>query len=95
VFDLHKAVPYYSLSDADKAKYWDDHLHFTPDGYDLIGNKVGMALVSILAREKTYHLSPAKRRRIFKDDDKLFEEEAGDPTAIDQGYVVVRRADLD
>lgn len=83
------------MSDADKERYWDDHLHFTPDGYDLIGNKVGIALVSIMAREKTNELSPAKRRRMFKDDNTLFEEEAGDPNAIDQGYIVVRRVDLD
>ncbi|KXX76134.1 hypothetical protein MMYC01_206298 [Madurella mycetomatis] len=95
VFDLNKAVTYYSMSDTDKERYWDDHLHFTPDGYDLIGNKVGIALVSIMAREKTNELSPAKRRRMFKDDNTLFEEEAGDPKAIDQGYIVVRRADLD
>lgn len=91
MFDLHAAVPYHALSEADRKRYWSDHLHFTPDGYDLMGNKVGIALVSILAAD----LRPAKRRRMFKDDGKRFEEEAGDPTAIDQGYVVVRRADLD
>ncbi|KAG7292055.1 hypothetical protein NEMBOFW57_002086 [Staphylotrichum longicolle] len=80
VYDLNKHVTYWSMSEADRAKYWDDHIHFTPDGYDLIGNKVGVAL---------------KRRRLFRGDDKAFDEEAGDPTAIDQGYVVVRRADLE
>jgi hypothetical protein len=84
------------MSEADRAKYWDDHLHFTPDGYDLIGNKVGMALVSLLAAEKANSPQrPQKRRRLFRGDDKPFAEEAGDPTAIDQGYVVVRRVDLE
>lgn len=84
------------MSESDREKYWDDHLHFTPAGYDLIGNKVGMALVSILAKERANNPQrPQKRRRLFKDDDKKFEEEIGDPTAIDQGYVVVRRVDLE
>ncbi|KAK3985688.1 SGNH hydrolase-type esterase domain-containing protein [Cladorrhinum sp. PSN332] len=95
VFDLNAAVPHQSMSPADREKYWDDHVHFTPKGYDLIGNKVGMGLVSILVKQRVADLSPAKRRRVFRNDDKMFDEETGDPTAIDQGYVVVRRTDLD
>ncbi|KAK4189040.1 SGNH hydrolase-type esterase domain-containing protein [Podospora australis] len=95
VYDLHTAVPYYSMSEKDRAKHWDDHLHFTPDGYDLIGNKVGMALVSLLVKQRVDDLPPAKRRRVFKDDEKVFEEETGDPNALDGGYIVVRRTDLD
>ena len=95
VYDLHAAVPYHAMSPADQQKYWDDHVHFTPKGYDLIGNKVGMALVSVLVKQRVADLPPAKRRRVFKNDDKMFDEETGDPHAIDQGYVVVRRIDLD
>ncbi|KAL2024207.1 hypothetical protein VTK56DRAFT_9363 [Thermocarpiscus australiensis] len=95
VFDLNKHVPYYSLSEEDKKKYWDDHLHFTPDGYDLIGNKVGNALVSLIVSERTGNSAPPRRPRMFKDDEQQFSEEEGDPIAIDRGYVVVRRADLD
>ncbi len=95
VFDLNAAVTYYSMSEVDRKRYWDDHIHFTPDGYDLIGNKVGIRLVSILAKERALNSPPPKRRRRFKDDDKKFMEETGDPTTIDQGYVVVRRADLE
>jgi len=96
VFDLHKAVPYWAMSESDRKKYWDDHIHFTPAGYDLIGNKVGISLVSLLAREKANDPQrPQKRRRLFKGDEKKFVEETGDPSAIDQGYVVVRRVDLE
>ncbi|KAK3902468.1 SGNH hydrolase-type esterase domain-containing protein [Staphylotrichum tortipilum] len=96
VYDLHAHIPYHSLPPADIARYWDDHLHLTPEGYDLVGNKVGIALVSLLARERANHPArPQKRRRIFRGDDKTFTEEAGDPTAIDQGYVVVRKVDLE
>ncbi|KAK4153553.1 SGNH hydrolase-type esterase domain-containing protein [Chaetomidium leptoderma] len=96
VYDLHKHVPYWSMTEADREKYWDDLVHFTPDGYDLIGNKVGIALVSLLAMDRANSPQrPQKRRRLFKGDDKKYDEETGDPTAIDQGYVVVRRADLE
>ncbi|KAK3363119.1 SGNH hydrolase-type esterase domain-containing protein [Lasiosphaeria hispida] len=94
VFDLHSAVPYFAMSAQDQERYWDDGVHFTSDGYDLIGNKVGISLVSILAKERAAN-TPAKKRRVFRDDEKSFEEEVGDPTAIDQGYIVVRRKDLD
>lgn len=96
VFDLHSAIPYFAMSQTDRERYWDDPIHFTSDGYDLIGNKVGIALVSILAKERADKAPPpTKKRRLFRDDDKKFEEEVGDPHAIDQGYIVVRRTDLD
>jgi hypothetical protein len=95
VFDLNGAVPYYAMSEEDREKYWDDHIHFTPDGYDHIGTKVGMALVSLLVKDKLKHESPAKRRRNFRDDDGMFEEEGGNPNSLDQGYIVVRRKDLE
>jgi hypothetical protein len=84
------------MPEAERKKHWDDHIHFTPAGYDLIGNKVGIALVSILAKERGNDPQrPQKRRRLFRGDDKKYDEETGDPTAIDQGYVVVRRVDLE
>lgn len=48
VFDLHDALP----CDADNMKYWDDAIHFTPEGYTLIGDKVGVALMGIMVAEK-------------------------------------------
>ncbi|KAH8910403.1 SGNH hydrolase [Coniochaeta sp. PMI_546] len=95
VFDLHAAIPYFAMSEADREEHWDDNIHFTPSGYDLIGKKVGMALVSLLVKEKLKDESPAKRRRNFRDDDGMFEEEGGDPKSLDQGYIVVRRKDLE
>ncbi|KAL2266645.1 hypothetical protein VTJ83DRAFT_5997 [Remersonia thermophila] len=97
VYDLHRHVTYFSMPEADRRRFWDDHVHFTPAGYDLIGNKVGIALVSLLARQRG--LEPQrpqqKRRRLFKDDDKRWDEEGEDPRAIDKGYVVVRYVDLE
>ncbi len=86
------------MSAKDRERYWDDQIHFTPDGYDLVGNKVGMALVSILAKERADAAPPPppKKRRVYPDDNKSYEEEkTADPTAIDQGYIVVRRKDLE
>ncbi|KAM7219378.1 SGNH hydrolase-type esterase domain containing protein [Rhypophila decipiens] len=95
-FDLATAMPYFKMSPRDQQRYWDDAIHYTPDGYDFIGNKIGTFLVSLLAKEKAEnHPSPAKRRRYFKDDEKVFDEEDDGQRAIDRGYVVVRRRDLD
>jgi len=96
VFDLAAVVPYFDMTASDKERYWDDLIHFTPDGYDLVGREVGMGLVKVLEKERAANSPPpAKRRRVFKDDEKKFEEEGGDPESLDQGYVVVRRKDLD
>ncbi|KAK4171619.1 SGNH hydrolase-type esterase domain-containing protein [Triangularia setosa] len=95
VYDLHDDLSSTKTSPADRVEYRDDHIHFTPAGYDFIGNKVGMALVSLLVKQRVADLPPAKRRRMFKNDDKLFEEETGSPESLDGGYVVVRRTDLD
>ncbi|KAB5530367.1 SGNH hydrolase-type esterase domain-containing protein [Coniochaeta sp. 2T2.1] len=95
VFDLEAAVPYWKMEEVDRKKYWDDHIHFTSQGYDLIGKKVGMALVSLLVKDKIGKETEKKRRRNFRDDDGMFEEEGGDPNSLDQGYIVVRRKDLE
>ncbi|KAK3694125.1 SGNH hydrolase-type esterase domain-containing protein [Podospora appendiculata] len=95
-FDLHAAVPFFAMSERDRARFWDDAIHFTPAGYDLIGNKVGIALVSLLAKEKAESdVFPARRQRYYKDEEGVLEEEVGDPLAIDQGYIVIRRRDLE
>jgi hypothetical protein len=83
------------MSESERERYWDDMVHFTPDGYDLIGQKVGIALVSLLVKERTSQETPARRRRVYRDDDLIFDEEGGNPFVIDQGYIVVRRKDLD
>lgn len=108
VFDFHAALPYHSLSAEDREKYWDDHVHLTADGYDFMGEKIAEALKGIMGDTGSSVVPatngvtadsspkrPTRRRRVFKDDDNNFVEETGDPTLIDQGYIVVRRKDLD
>ncbi|KAF2157443.1 SGNH hydrolase [Myriangium duriaei CBS 260.36] len=52
VFDFNEAFPYWKWSAADRKRYYDDAVHFTPDGYDLMGERVGAALAELLAGEK-------------------------------------------
>ncbi|KAK7743233.1 hypothetical protein SLS53_004318 [Cytospora paraplurivora] len=47
VFDLYDALP----CDAAHAKYWDDAIHFTPEGYNFIGDKIGIALMGLIIAE--------------------------------------------
>ncbi|KAI1339348.1 SGNH hydrolase-type esterase domain-containing protein [Xylariaceae sp. FL0016] len=48
-FDLFEALPYHSMEEADRARYWDeDGVHLTADGYDLMGEKVAEALIQII-----------------------------------------------
>ncbi|KAK3397559.1 SGNH hydrolase-type esterase domain-containing protein [Sordaria brevicollis] len=100
-FDLHAAFPFYAMPPADRSRYWDDSIHFTPAGYDRMGNKIGVNLVAMLVKEKSDNdrTPMGRKRRMFKDDEKVFEEEEdpSEPTSpgLDRGYIVVRRRDLD
>jgi lysophospholipase L1-like esterase len=40
VCDLDKLIKYNSINKSERKKYWDDHLHFTAEGYDLIGENI-------------------------------------------------------
>lgn len=157
------------MSAEDQTRYWDDAIHFTSDGYDLIGQKVAATLVRLItakgkeeavprrsdsesqttasqsdsgsntaqpaergepppppgtanlpprASGTASDTSPAevngkergeagvetkpatslvkkRRKKAFPGDDVLFDEERGNPTVLDRGYVVVRRKDLE
>jgi hypothetical protein len=41
-------MPYHSLSKERRVEIWDDSLHFTEQGYDIIGNHVGKKLAELL-----------------------------------------------
>lgn len=84
----------------DRGKYWDpDGLHLQAAGYDLVGGKIGEALVRILRLAEAQEtdissiVSDARQRKAIED--LIFEEEIGDPKLLSQGYIVVRRKDLD
>lgn len=103
-FDFHASFPYHSMSPEDNKRYWDDLVHLTPDGYDLMGRQIAAEMVKILqnAEEPTQNGKPvyaipprSKTRKPFSDDTRLFMEEDGDPSDLSQGYIVVRGQDLD
>lgn len=101
VFDLNAAIPYASMRDEERSKYWDDLVHLTPAGYDLMGERIAAALVELIMPPGRLQpvskgtAPPRKRRKVFRDDDKVFEEEDGDDTNLEHGYYVVRRKDLE
>jgi len=95
-FDLHAAIPYHSLTDAEREQYWDDGVHLTADGYDWMGGHVADALIRIIQHERD-PLAARKARRLAArpGDEVVLDEEVGDPNDIRQGYVVVRIRDLE
>ncbi|KAI9171512.1 Esterase, SGNH hydrolase-type [Paramyrothecium foliicola] len=101
-FNLRVKIPYHSLSEADQEKYWDDGLHMTPAGYKWMGGFIGDELVELLSVEEQQASqqvsSTASRGRAppgETEDGWVFEEEEGNPRQINQGYIVVRKKDLD
>ncbi|KAK2609931.1 hypothetical protein N8I77_003400 [Diaporthe amygdali] len=99
-FDLNTAIPFWSLAPEERKTYWDDHIHLTPAGYDLMGERIAARLVEIIMppgrlQPQQANGGGSRRKRIFKDDDKVFEEEDGDEHRLEHGYYVVRRKDLE
>ncbi|KAL8371070.1 hypothetical protein RB595_001091 [Gaeumannomyces hyphopodioides] len=112
VHDHHAAVPFWAMSEEDRQLYWDDNVHLTPSGYDLMGQKIAARLLEVRCGEKPGGPQPAKaqdqttatsaatrsrpaRSKVFKDDNLVFDEESGDSKRLGQGYVVVRKKDLE
>ncbi|PQE12798.1 GDSL-like lipase acylhydrolase protein [Rutstroemia sp. NJR-2017a BBW] len=48
VFDLHKAMPYWSMPEEERGRIWIDGVHFTEEGYDRMGTLVGAALHDLM-----------------------------------------------
>ncbi|KAI0402032.1 GDSL-like Lipase/Acylhydrolase [Xylaria palmicola] len=99
-FDLFKEFPYHALSPEDRSKYWaTDRVHLTEAGYDLLGEKIADGLVRILRLAEAQGtdissvVSDARQRKAIED--LIFEEEMGDSRLLSQGYIVVRKKDLD
>ncbi|KAI1432616.1 SGNH hydrolase-type esterase domain-containing protein [Xylaria sp. CBS 124048] len=99
-FDLCKAVPYHSMLPEDRGRYWHpDGVHLQTAGYDLMGDRIGEGLVRILrlAEAQGTDISSvvSDRRQRQAIEDLILEEEVGDPRLLSQGYIVVRKRDLD
>jgi hypothetical protein len=88
------------MSPQDQALYWNkDGVHLEAAGYDLMGEKIGDALVRILRLAEAQDtdisavVSNARQRKAIED--LIYEEEMGDPRLLSQGYIIVRKKDLD
>ncbi|OAQ81905.1 GDSL-like Lipase/Acylhydrolase [Purpureocillium lilacinum] len=108
--DLHDKIPYHSLSPEECERYWDDGLHLTDVGYDWMGGHIADAFLKLHKEEAAkaakaptpgqprtpgQPLTPKRPAKSPRVDKKTFEEELGDPKNLNEGYVVVRKKDLD
>ncbi|KAK6840663.1 SGNH hydrolase-type esterase domain-containing protein [Apiospora arundinis] len=99
-YDLFEALPFHNMDPDERYTVWNfDGLHLDAAGYDLMGQKVAEALLKIIQLEEAQNteissiVTDARQRRMIED--MIFEEERGDPKLLSQGYIVVRKADLD
>ncbi|KAI0485211.1 GDSL-like Lipase/Acylhydrolase [Xylariaceae sp. FL0804] len=101
-FDLHAALPRHSLPPDERARLWEpDGVHLKAAGYDEMGTLIAGALTRIL---RLADAAATELRHADDDDgappgasgrDRKEEEELGDPRLLSQGYIVVRRSDLE
>ncbi|KAH8690504.1 SGNH hydrolase-type esterase domain-containing protein [Talaromyces proteolyticus] len=47
-FDLKSVIPYHSMDAERRQEIWDDGLHFTDKGYDLMGHLIAERLIELL-----------------------------------------------
>lgn len=94
-------IPYFGLSELDRNKYWDDGVHLTADGYDWMGTHIAEALITVMSvqpkEEDNLSAKPtvASAGGPVPTEDVVWEEEETNARDITQGYVVVRKKDLD
>ncbi|GJC92387.1 GDSL-like lipase/acylhydrolase [Colletotrichum higginsianum] len=93
-FDLNSRIPYHSLTERERNRYWDDGLHLTAAGYDWMGAHVAEALGDLVELERNPDSRRARRARRHIEEEICFDEEDGDPRSLSGGYVVVRMRDL-
>ncbi|KAH7026331.1 SGNH hydrolase-type esterase domain-containing protein [Microdochium trichocladiopsis] len=98
--DLHSSFPYHSLPPSRKPELWNpDGLHLTSEGYAEVGSKVADELIRLIRLQEATEteissiFTDARQRRAVED--LIQEEERGDPKLLSQGYIYVRRHDLD
>ncbi|RYP91500.1 hypothetical protein DL770_002346 [Monosporascus sp. CRB-9-2] len=99
-FDLFSALPYNAMPPAQRARIWEpDGVHLTSEGYSFMGERIAEALAQIVRlaeaqdTEISSVVSNARQRRAIEG--LIFEEERGDHKLLSQGYIVVRKSDLD
>ncbi|OHF01337.1 GDSL-like Lipase/Acylhydrolase [Colletotrichum orchidophilum] len=93
-FDLNPRIPYHSLTERERKRYWDDGLHLTPAGYDWMGTHIAAALRDFIELERNPQSKRAQRARRNVEEEISFDEEDGDPRSLSEGYVFVRMRDL-
>ncbi|CZR54169.1 related to esterase [Phialocephala subalpina] len=58
-FNLHDSVPYWNMTAAERSSYWDDGIHWTPKGYDLVGGRIAERMLEMLkANNQTNQTQP-------------------------------------
>jgi len=46
--DLHSAIPYWSMPEEQRNEIWDDGIHFTEAGYDLMGSIISDRIIQLI-----------------------------------------------
>ena len=58
--DISNAVPFFTLSEEMRERIWDDGLHLTKQGYEMMGDAIASKLMELL-RTRSKILNVGKR----------------------------------
>ena len=59
-YDLREAVPWEGMPDERRQEIWDDPVHFTAKGYDLIGTLLAERLKDIVQSQSDRRTAPGR-----------------------------------
>ncbi len=47
-WDFNRKIPYWAMSEDERKEIWDDNVHLTAKGYDLMGSMIAERIVEII-----------------------------------------------
>jgi lysophospholipase L1-like esterase len=92
--DLHAKIPYFSMPEARRKEIWDDGVHFTPEGYDLMGSIIANRLMELELKLK-HGVNDTNEKTVPKvvvAEEKFEEEKEG--RLLSQSHVAVSKEDV-
>jgi hypothetical protein len=100
-FNLEAGIPFHSLAKEDQVHLWNDDVHPSKDGYNLMGDVIATELLKVLADERNRQKGASEAATNGKrssarptEGEREIEEERANPRRISQDYIWVRKSDL-
>ena len=66
VFDLNTAIPFADMPEDQRKEIWDDPVHFTSKGYDLMGKLIAERIMEVIQKSEVKEEAPKETKGELK-----------------------------